>query len=303
MKIKESATILQTIRFPIAGRNTPTLPTVAWANPSRQVFHRPPQYNLPRRDDRRGIVTTPTFRLLTKHVGRYAAVDTVPPYQRHGGCLSHAINVLNALRARSQGTSPPPSDEPAVDPLGKLHGLWLKFKGAASGEYQFKNMGHANSLLRLYNEKGPFMFHAPGLGKGYADHALTVFAVLNVSTKTGVKIVLCAMDSSDVAADPQTTASREMARKCGKAHVSELSHEEANLHEADRRRIRFIDVESLTEHIWRTYLRYQNSGVHEIATPGVAYLKKGIDGLTPLEAQELRTLLERIYETDEVEKF
>jgi hypothetical protein len=254
----------------------------------------------------RSIVTDTTLNTLKKKIPDKVSFKESPPYQPHGRCEGQATQILMEIQ-KSRGSEPPVKQQ-AKGTVAELLAWWRKI---LTGDFKTVPLANAGDFLKTHKSKGPFGLRGPGLGEAYHDHALAVFAAIEIKTKSGPKTVLGVLDCNDLGTDPQTKASWETATKAGKSHVSKLSHEEANQNGAEARRIRFIDADALAAHMteyWKhnVALEIMHPGPSLTSTlpnhPTISYAKDGIRGLSPGEEKELRTLLEDIYDT-EVEKF
>ncbi|RJG07440.1 hypothetical protein D3870_16835 [Noviherbaspirillum cavernae] len=262
----------------------------------------------------RTVVTASTHEKLKHIVPDKTALTSVAPYQRPDLCHFQAEDVVGEWRQKAGITSPATKVKPAPEPGAprSLRGMWEAFtaKLAAMTETSMgsRTLKSAEDHLATYEKHGPYVFIADGLGEAYAHHAIAVFAVVKAETPQGTRIVAGTVDCNDLASDPHTAASRKKARETGKAHVSELSIEEANENGAHLARIRLLDVESMAIH---TMERYKLLAQHDTDflsglpahVPEARFYKEGIDRLAPGTLQELSALFAELYDTDEVEKF
>jgi hypothetical protein len=240
---------------------------------------------------KRSIVTGPTFDALIKATPKHISVEEAPPYQPPAACEAQAGKVLQSQLRKST---------PQQSLSDKVREL---FNTALGKTFSQRDIVTSDDLLDTYKKKGSCVLRGPGLGTGYRDHAINVFAVMEVPMKNGVKKVVCALDFNDRANDPETTASRETAASSGNRHVSELSHEEANKNGAKERRIRFIDADALAYRMKRFFLHYRaDRDGTPISGSKAIYPKTQAIRLSPKEEQELTKILEQVYDT-EVEKF
>jgi hypothetical protein len=256
----------------------------------------------------RSIVTDATLKKLKKSIPDNISFKETPPYQAPGLCERQTNLILKELQ-KSKGSNRSANSENKGFTT-ELFASWVRI---FTGDFKTTSISKASDLLQVYKKNGPYGLRAPGIGERYDDHSVAVFAAVEIQTEKGKKTVLGVFDCNDLGTDPETTASRETAARIGKTHVSDLSHAEANQNGAEGRRIRFLDVDGAYAHMME-YCKHHAALGHldrdpqslsegpNVYYPSITHLKDGIQPLSPKDEQDLRTLLEEIYES-EVEKF